>query len=400
MVNEALGSLSRSRSRRVLCASLLLVASASSNAAYVFRSLGTSEMQYSYANGINNAGQVVGSSQFNDGRPRHATVWSGSSIAEYVGNGDISMAWGDNTGSDGFGINGAGSVVGVGTQGSSGVYWGSAMAWGSTANVGGPGPDAPCGCYRTYSQATGINNNDQVVGWSTISGSTRAVSWGPGTFIELGTLGGSTSNANGINDSGWIVGNSSVAGDASSHATLWVGTSAIDLGTLGGSSSSARAINESGWIVGSSSLGTGNLSHATLWIGTTLKDLGSLGTSSWANDVNNVGQIVGGSTTFAGGPSRPVLWSGDSMTDLNSLLDAESVAAGWVLQSATGINDSGSIVGTAFNTLTGESQAYVLAAAVVPEPGAYWLALAGMGVIAVFGATRRQNMQIPSGCAV
>jgi len=49
------------------------------------------------------------------------------------------------------------------------------------------------------------------------------------------------------------------------------------------------------------------------------------------------------------------LWSGGSMKDLNDLIPAGS---GWVLTEATGINDSGQIVGN--GTLGGVERAFLL----------------------------------------
>ena len=62
----------------------------------------------------------------------------------------------------------------------------------------------------TYSCATGINNNGQIVGYSnTASGPIHAFLYSGGKMTDLGTLpGGDNSEATGINDSGQIVGDS------------------------------------------------------------------------------------------------------------------------------------------------------------------------------------------------
>ena len=81
----------------------------------------------------------------------------------------------------------------------------------------------------------------------------------------------------------------------------------IDLGTLGGTFSDARAINERGQVVGESTTASGE-EHAFLWQDGTMSDLGTLsGDQSEANGINNRGQVVGGSTT-ATGDFHAVLW--------------------------------------------------------------------------------------------
>lgn len=41
------------------------------------------------------------------------------------------------------------------------------------------------------------------------------------TITNLGTLGGTSSNASGINNRGWSVGDANLAGDGTEHASLW-----------------------------------------------------------------------------------------------------------------------------------------------------------------------------------
>ena len=52
--------------------------------------------------------------------------------------------------------------------------------------------------------------------------------------IDLSTLGGTTSAAFGINNSGQVVGYAKTAGNAADHAFLYSGGGVTDLGTFGG----------------------------------------------------------------------------------------------------------------------------------------------------------------------
>jgi len=129
------------------------------------------------------------------------------------------------------------------------------------------------------------------------------------TIVDLGTLGGTRSYANAVNDSGQVVGESTTAGDASTHAFSWTQAGGmVDLGTLA-SSSSAVAVNDAGQIVGYNLTADGTQGRAFSWTQAGgMVDLGTLGGStSFALAVNGSGQVVGGSTTAAG-QTHAVLW--------------------------------------------------------------------------------------------
>src|SRR5215472_16613127 len=80
------------------------------------------------------------------------------------------------------------------------------------------------------------------------------------TLTDLGTLGGTFSQAFGVNNKGWVVGYSTTAGDVGLHAFLWRDGVMPDLGTLGGSDSLpyslALSINNRGEMVGFSETST------------------------------------------------------------------------------------------------------------------------------------------------
>lgn len=335
-------------------------------AIYTFTPLSLQGATSGSATSINSQGQVVGSI-FDLSYPRtYAALWNGSTPTDIGAFGSL-----NGSQSNALGINNAGVLVG------SADY--RAVIWnGSTPTILGPG------------SANSVNSSGQVVGTSGPPGSMHATLWDGSSATDLGTLGGSSSGANSINDKGQIVGSSTPTGDpiaflgfggvgfSTSFATLWDGTSITNLGTLGGGISWASNINNAGQIVGTSYLAGNAIKHATLWNGAVATDLGSLsGVDSYAYDINDTGQIVG---TDQG---RATLWDGTVGTDLNSLLDESFRNDGWYLYSANAINDSGVIVGSARNGLTGQIQPYMLSPNLIPEPKTYLLFLTGLLMLAI-----------------
>jgi probable HAF family extracellular repeat protein len=73
------------------------------------------------------------------------------------------------------------------------------------------------------SGAVDVNERGEVIGRLGIGQIGRAFYWSEAKgMMYIGTLGGAQSTGTAINDKGLIVGGSSIAGDAESHATLWV----------------------------------------------------------------------------------------------------------------------------------------------------------------------------------
>jgi len=124
----------------------------------------------------------------------------------------------------------------------------------------------------------------------------------------------------------------------------------VDLGTLGGTRTTPIAINDLGEVVGLSSLAGDLVQRPFLWVDGTMNELDLLPghTSGQARGLNNRQQVVGMSIPpgFLGFfDSRAVLWENGSVIDLNT---AATAGAGVVLAAAFGINDAGQIVGYGF----------------------------------------------------
>ena len=214
----------------------------------------------------------------------------------------------------------------------------------------------------------------------------HATVWNGTTLTELGTLGGQTSVARSVNNSGRAAGDSYLSDNTTNHATVWNGTTPTDLGTLGGRNSTGNDINNGGTVAGYSYLTGDTKYHATVWNGATATDLGTLGGNlSEAYAINDTGIVAGWSETS---PNfiHATTWNGTVATDLNTFLDASTVNAGWVLERAFDINAHGWIVGDAHNTITNANHAFLLTRS--PNE-TYVMFLAGLGLMAAWYGVAR-----------
>jgi probable HAF family extracellular repeat protein len=152
------------------------------------------------------------------------------------------------------------------------------------------------------------------------------------------------------------------------HAVLWEkdGTP-IDLGSLGGDEQSfwgnaASAINDSGHVVGSSSLSDDVTFHGFLWTkdAGTMRDLGPIPNStgianSFAIALNDRDEVVGVSTDLET-QFVATIWRHGVATDLNTPIPANSPL---ILLSGCWINSRGEIIGLALDA-TGAYHGYEL----------------------------------------
>jgi len=217
--------------------------------------LGTLGGRNSTATAVNGNGQVVGYSDATNDPipPTHAFFWSQS-----TGMLDLGTLGGMH--SSAYDINDAGQVVGTAST----TFGSHAFLWSPTAGMLDLGSLYGAG---SASQAEGINNLGQVVGYSFAGGADSSVFlWSPSTGMQnLGNLGGFRCYPQDINDVGQIVGFAYAEDSSNSYPFIWSqSTGLLNLGSLGGSWGWARAINNAGQVVGESDTGRGYW-HAFLW---------------------------------------------------------------------------------------------------------------------------------------
>jgi probable HAF family extracellular repeat protein len=128
-----------------------------------------------------------------------------------------------------------------------------------------------------WTMPTAVNRSQQMAGWAASAGFEPACPMDPvlysgGSWSSLGSLGGTCGQAEGINDSGVVVGWSFPSGSSNGHAFAWQAGVMTDLGTLGGPYSEAEDIDEQGRIVGASNDSAG-IVHPFLWSAGVMRDL-------------------------------------------------------------------------------------------------------------------------------
>jgi uncharacterized membrane protein len=166
--------------------------------------------------------------------------------------------------------------------------------------------------------------------------------------VALDSLGGNSSLAAGINNSGVVVG-TTLDGDGFPRSATWTGVTPTDA-RPGDWLSWGKAINNSGQIAGSYGTTYGRFATGSAYASPHSDgSIGHFGVSDTAaNDINNNGVAVGYAYTqaWAGEPLYPmafygshaVMWNGTTSVDLHPQSAQSS--------QANAINDAGSIVGS------------------------------------------------------
>ena len=345
----------------ILIGAALAAAPASAEIQFEIVGLGSLGESGSWANSINDAGQIVGRAHTSY-LPVPDSPLQISNVHAFLFHGGALIDLGTLPGhavSIAFDINTHGDVVGYSASGQP-----AAFVWADGAMT-------PLQAIPGFSSAAhAINDHGLIVGSVTLNGGGATdefpVRWMNGLVAMLPfDAAWSSAFATNVNNTGHSVGMAHVTSSQEDHAVLWADGAAIDLGTLDGSPfSCANAINDAGAIIGHSGVADGGIwvSRAVRWDGGVIQDLGSLGgNSSDALDINAHGHIVG--TADVGSTQHAFLWQDGHMIDLNDLIDPES---GWVLGEAHAINDAGQIVGSGVRN--GATQAFLLDPIVIECP--------------------------------
>jgi len=163
--------------------------------------------------------------------------------------------------------------------------------------------------------------------------------------INPGNFGGAEGGTNYLSNGGDAVGFGTQAGEIVSHAFLWHKGKTVDLsamGTLGGALNTATNVNDLAHVVGLNSTADNSAELAVLWRNGQFTNLSSLSGDDCSEPfrINNADQIVGASFSCETGASHAFIWEHGQMLDLDTLIPS---AAGIQLQFANWINDEGVI---------------------------------------------------------
>jgi probable HAF family extracellular repeat protein len=347
---------------------------------------------------VNHRGDIVGASenglidqQFLGFNQMHPVLWRNGEII------DLGTLGGNQGGA--WGINNRGQIAGDSTTSIPDPYCFfatvqiRAFLWekGQMRDLGTLGGNCASPGFVTIDAAVNtLNERGQVVGASTTSTIpnplTGVPTWAPFLWEDgkgmtnLGTLGGAWGGAQGINNRGQVIGQSSIAadpaacnafpdnGDLNCHGFLWDKGMLTDLttSTIGGSFSNPKNINDAGEIVGAGAFPGKPFFQAFLWRKGVATDLGNLGgCNSSAQAINSKTQVVGFAVSCDGVSRQAFLWEHGSIVDLNTLIPPDS---GLHLTAAGFLNDRGEIVGDGL-LANGDNHAFLLIPCDDKHPG-------------------------------
>ncbi len=207
----------------------------------------------------------------------------------------------------------------------------------------------------SYTYASRVNNNGQVIGFSALPGDASSASffWSEATgTVQLPAIGVAGSSISALNDAGLVLGAYSpgvfdVNGNPAQQAFAWTLAGGYrTLGTLGGSYAYASLLNNSGQVVGYSVLAGDQVVRSFVWDAVNgMRDLGTLG-GDWvyAEAINASGQIIGESAVDANGNWRPFIWDAAHGLQPITIPNADQASQPFLL------TDSGTVWGNGYLT--------------------------------------------------
>jgi probable HAF family extracellular repeat protein len=339
---------------------------------------------WAQATAINNSGQIAGYGATSSGAVE-AFLYGGGSI---TGLGFVS----GTTNSYAYGLNNLGDVVGTAINPATGLvsaylYTGGTMNGFMTGTVA----DG-----LTEVTAMDVNDSRQIAGYYVTGGGTM-----PRPYIYDACVGSDGSFQGAYSWTEWFSAMRAYSINNGGYAAMdWTWTAGrsqamiidehgtrINIGQrYSGSSNHARGINDSNQVAGYETFASG-LSVPFLYSDGLYTFLGFLpgAGDGQALGLNNRGQVVGFEHFFGGNYDVAFLYSDGVLMDLNGLV--QSLPTGVSLRSATAINDSGQIA-----ALGTDGHSYLLEP--VPEPAS--LGLAGAGLLGQFVWSRKRRAGLRS----
>ncbi|HME89031.1 MAG TPA: hypothetical protein VKE30_07470 [Chthoniobacterales bacterium] len=355
---------------------------AASQQQYTITDLPSLGGQNNRANSINDRGWLAGFSNLSGNQSRHAALWRDGALTDLgtLGGPNSNVTWSVKANSGIVtGISQTSNPDPLSEAWSSAAFYPGATGTGFI-NLGFVWQNGTMRALPTLGGnngfATGANSRGQIVGWAenSVHDPTcvppqqlqfRPVVYGPmaNQISELPLPNGDTSGAaTGINEQDQVVGISGICDQAvgrntAKHALLWDKNGKIvDLGNLGAPFwNTPTNINQRGDVVGFAGAPgdpDGNFLQAFIWTPESgIQPLGFLpgDVHSEAYGINEKRQVVGLSCD-ADGNCRAFIWQNGVMTDLNSLKPASYTAR---LEQARDINEAGEIAGRSIDPVTG-----------------------------------------------
>jgi probable HAF family extracellular repeat protein len=317
----------------MLAALCLFVPAAQSVAqTYTVTDLGTfSGNTISQASALNNAGEAVGDSY--DPSIFHGVIFRGGKVTSLVGTPTA--------------INGLGEIAGFYTPNGASRPDAYLYTGGSVTNLN------SAAVFPAGSEAFGINNSGEVVGAGYLSASNfHAFLHSGGKMTDLGPSGAYQATAYAINTSGQIVGTYALNSGTSGTFLYTNGRMTMLPAPAGSGVGYGVAINDNGELAGF--LFTSSQYHAAKFSDGVWTDLGVItgAPQNEAKAINTSGQIVGTSVLpstykpFRAGKHVPFISTASGLVNLNTLIPS---GTGFTLTDAVAINESGQILCDATN---------------------------------------------------